>query len=135
MADAGCIGGGEDEPGRKSEIGTTDRRSCEVLADSASRRRITGRTSATGESEGGEPRAASSRLHWEGSVWLPCADGKVRRAPTDAFLLADGVSGDVLAELAETHRSALGALGNSIVPQVAFEVIRAILMADMESES
>ncbi len=45
---------------------------------------------------------------WSNSVWLPCADGKLRRAPDDTFLLADGL-----------HRSILGALGNSQVPQIA----------------
>ncbi len=53
---------------------------------------------------------------WSSSVWLPCADGKVRRAPDDSFGLVDGL-----------HRSLLGALGNSIVPQVAAEIIRAII--------
>jgi hypothetical protein len=33
------------------------------------------------------------------------------------------------------HRSILGALGNSIVPQVAFEIIKAIKEADRESNA
>jgi hypothetical protein len=56
---------------------------------------------------------------WGRSVWLPCADGKVRRAPDDSFGLVDGL-----------HRSLLGALGNSIVPHVAAEIMRAIMMTD-----
>jgi DNA (cytosine-5)-methyltransferase 1 len=52
---------------------------------------------------------------WSNLVWVSCADGKVRRAPDDSFSLVDGL-----------HRSLLGALGNSIVPQVAFEILTAI---------
>ena len=60
---------------------------------------------------------------WSRYVWTPCADGKIRRAPDDSFGLVDGL-----------HRSVLGALGNSIVPQVAEEIIRAIVMAENENE-
>jgi len=56
---------------------------------------------------------------WQNSLWLPCADGKVRRAPDDTFGVVDGL-----------HRSLLAALGNSIVPQVGYEIIRAIKEAD-----
>ena len=52
---------------------------------------------------------------WGSYAWLPCADGKVRRAPDDTFGVVDGL-----------HRSLLAGLGNSIVPQVAYEIIRAI---------
>lgn len=64
---------------------------------------------------------ASSRDHWADFVWLPCADGKVRRAPGDAIGLVDGL-----------HRSVLGALGNSVVPQVAEVLIRAMIQAEEE---
>jgi len=63
---------------------------------------------------------------WRTNVWLPCADGKIRRAPDDTFLLADGIPTELLIKLGQTHRSALAGLGNSIVPQVAYEIIRAI---------
>lgn len=53
--------------------------------------------------------------HWQNAVWVPCADGKLRRAPDDSFELVDGL-----------HRSLLSALGNSIVPQVAFQILKAI---------
>lgn len=58
---------------------------------------------------------------WANYVWVPCADGKVRRAPDNTFSLVDGL-----------HRSVLGALGNSIVPQVAARVIAAMKEADNE---
>jgi DNA (cytosine-5)-methyltransferase 1 len=58
---------------------------------------------------------------WQRFVWLPCADGKVRRAPDDAFSLVDGL-----------HRSVLAALGNSIVPQVAAELMRMIMQIETE---
>jgi len=56
---------------------------------------------------------------WGDHVWLPCADGKVRRAPDDTFGVVNGL-----------HRSVLSGLGNSIVPQVAYEIIRAIINTD-----
>jgi DNA (cytosine-5)-methyltransferase 1 len=52
---------------------------------------------------------------WNQYVWTPCADGKFRRTPDDSFGLVDGL-----------HRSVLAALGNSIVPQVAYQVIKAM---------
>lgn len=60
--------------------------------------------------------------HWADFVWLPCADGKLRRAPDDAFGLVDGL-----------HRSVLGGLGNSIVPQVAEVLIAAMIQAEDEA--
>ena len=65
-----------------------------------------------------EPFTQDGRCYtdfWGTYVWLPCADGKVRRAPDDTFGLVDGL-----------HRSLLAALGNSIVPQVAYEIIKVI---------
>jgi len=56
---------------------------------------------------------------WRDHVWLPCADGKVRRAPDHTFGVVDGL-----------HRSVLAGLGNSIVPQIAYEVIKAIINTD-----
>jgi len=61
----------------------------------------------------------ASNGHWSRFVWLPCADGKLRRAPDDSVGLVDGL-----------HRSLLGALGNSIVPQVAERIIRAMIEAE-----
>ena len=66
-----------------------------------------------------EPRIElADRGIWQNNVWMPCADGKVRRAPDDSIQLVDGL-----------HRSILGALGNSIVPQVAAQVINAIVQS------
>lgn len=59
---------------------------------------------------------------WRDYVWLPCADGKVRRAPDDSVGLVDGL-----------HKSVLAALGNSIVPQVAAEIINAMIEAETAS--
>jgi hypothetical protein len=58
---------------------------------------------------------------WDRYVWMSCADGKVRRAPDDSVSLVDGL-----------HRSVLGALGNSIVPQVAAEVIGTIVKSEAQ---
>lgn len=56
---------------------------------------------------------------WSTSVWLPCADRKIRRAPSDAVSLVDGL-----------HRSILTALGNSIVWPVAARIIAAMIEAE-----
>ena len=70
----------------------------------------------TPRQESGTSPADSGSSLWQRFVWLPCADGKVRRAPDDSFGVVDGL-----------HRSLLGALGNSIVPQVAARVIAAMV--------
>jgi site-specific DNA-cytosine methylase len=87
----------------------------------------------SGTQEAGDDTKAESASHyadrsvqddispsiWSRYAFLPCADGKVRRAPDDTFDVAYGL-----------HRSLLGALGNSIVPQVAAQIIKAMIMAD-----
>jgi len=64
---------------------------------------------------GGEGFTDNIENQWDSYLWTPCADGKLRRTPDDSFGLVDGL-----------HRSVLAALGNSIVPQVAYEIIKAI---------
>ena len=71
--------------------------------------------------------------HWKNYVWLPCADGKVRRAPDSAVELVDGRPVDIIETLAKEgwpHRSVLGALGNSIVWQVAAKIIGAMVASE-----
>lgn len=63
--------------------------------------------------------ARTRQSDWSNFVWLSCSDGKVRRAPDDTVGVVDGL-----------HRSILGALGNSIVPQVAAQVIAAMVKCD-----
>jgi DNA (cytosine-5)-methyltransferase 1 len=57
------------------------------------------------------------RSYWSDAEWLQCADGKARRAKPDIRLLVDGMAGR-----ADLWRLA----GNSIVPQLAAEVIAAL---------
>lgn len=67
---------------------------------------------------GGRPaqHAESSILaDWRKFEWIRCTDGKQRRSKPGICGLAHGVS-----------RQLLEALGNSIVPQVAYEIFRAI---------
>lgn len=58
--------------------------------------------------------------HWNNYKWIDCRDGKRRRISTEPeiFPLADGLSGRV---------ALLRGIGNSIVPQVAAEFIRAFI--------
>jgi hypothetical protein len=54
---------------------------------------------------------------WSDSEWLACADGKARRSKPGVRLLVDGMAG-------RAHLWRLA--GNSIVPQLAAEVLRAL---------
>lgn len=105
-------------PGRPLETSSDERRPvCCELADTQT-------TTGLGMSNGGKHGASTSYGRcdpdlWRDCVWLPCADGKVRRAPDDSIGLVDGL-----------HRSLLGALGNSIVPQVAARIIAAMIEAE-----
>jgi DNA (cytosine-5)-methyltransferase 1 len=69
--------------------------------------------------DGGSISEFADGDQWNRFVWLPCADGKFRRAPDDSIELVNGL-----------HRSLLAALGNSIVPQVAYKIIAAIIESD-----
>lgn len=94
------------------------------LADAASIRREELQTVGEGiaESEGKCGMRQFDGIHrdaWLNYVWVPCADGKVRRAPDDSFVLVDGL-----------HRSLLQGLGNSIVWPVAAEIIKAMIKSE-----
>ena len=92
------------------------------MADTSRAECLQGRNDKPGNKEGAHTKPTRNppyQAQWDNSLWLPCADGKVRRAPDDTFGVVDGL-----------HRSLLAGLGNSIVPQVAYEIIRAIKEAD-----
>jgi len=99
-------------------------------------------------------RSGASRKHgpeygnngaWSNFVWTPCADRKVRRSPDDSIVMAHGLPVELLEELGTEgrqtpedcapHRSLLGALGNSIVPQVATQIIKAMIDTQPQDES
>ena len=61
--------------------------------------------------------AAAGANFWSGAEWLRCADGKARRSKPGIRLLVDGMAGR-----ADLWRLA----GNSIVPQLAAEVLVAL---------
>ena len=74
---------------------------------------------------------------WSRFVWTPCADSKLRRSPALPVSLVNGLRMELPDELGtpwaarqedRPHRSLLGALGNSVVWQVAAELIRAIMV-------
>lgn len=114
VGDTECVGGGRGrEPGRR-ETGAHD----------------------------GDRRSMS----WGNYVWLPCADGKVRRAPDGSQRMAHGLPVELLeglgaearpedAEGLTPHRSLLGALGNSIVWQVAQVIIAAMIEAEATEDA
>ena len=96
-----------------------DGRNC--LADACGTERRTG-NDRPNEPRGSQPELARGSF-WDNAVWLPCADGKLRRAPDNSFGVAHGL-----------HRSILAGLGNSIVPQVACQIIKAMILTDREGE-
>jgi len=128
----------------------SDGRNC--LADTCSTERRTG-NDRPDEPRGAQPELARGGF-WDNAIWLPCADGKLRRAPDDSQRMAHGLPMELLEELAEEaqeeierlgpvfadtrltglspHRSILGALGNSIVPQVAYQIIKAMIESEEE---
>ena len=59
---------------------------------------------------------------------------KIDRIKSDIAKKELGAEGRQTPEECEVHRSILGALGNSIVPNVAFRIIQATLEAETESE-
>lgn len=101
-------------PGRNADWGP----GAECMADP---RQVSGDAGRTARSDQIESRWSCDQTErllagtWDDFVWLPCADGKVRRAPDNAFGLVDGL-----------HRSILGALGESQVPQIAYQILSAI---------
>lgn len=62
-----------------------------------------------------QTRAAEPSLKSNGDCQSNHDVRKLRRAPDDSFDLVDGL-----------HRSLLGALGNAIVPQEAYEILQAV---------
>ena len=67
---------------------------------------------------GRSARTLGGSSFWADAEWLQCADGKARRAKPGIRLLVDGMAG----------RTDLWRLaGNSIVPQIAAEVLKALL--------
>jgi DNA (cytosine-5)-methyltransferase 1 len=88
----------------------------ELDRDHAVRPEAHGELGARGEVRGLEHSDGA----WSDSVWLPCADGKARRAQSGIHPLAHGVPGRV---------GLLRGYGNAIVPQVAAEFIKAFLEA------
>jgi site-specific DNA-cytosine methylase len=135
LAYTGRERGGQDESWRRENRRAIDRRSTPLdMADSTepgregrdSKRAPNGRSPERAEGELADapeqhwPVAGREALErgwcaWQNSVWMPCADGKLRRAPDDSFDVVNGL-----------HRSILSALGNSIVPQVAYQILKAI---------
>ena len=73
------------------------------------------------QTEGADQRISSQAGSWDDARWIECADGKARRVPQSSiFPLASGVSRRV---------AKLRAIGNSIVPPLAAEFVRAYMEA------
>lgn len=124
---------GDGSSGRKQIRRNADNGSCENIMGYPECEHEQQRTVQAG-GQGRAYRGIDRPISWDQYAWVPCADGKVRRAPYCLECVADGVRPCVFGSLAETHRSLLGALGDSIVPQVAHQVIKAIVLADSRGD-
>jgi DNA (cytosine-5)-methyltransferase 1 len=74
-----------------------------------------------GRSLAGRPASSADGRNgtfWSDSEWILCHDGKARRAKSDVRLLVDGFRGRVVA---------WRGVGNAIVPQIAAEVLKALM--------
>lgn len=117
MAHGQRSGRRSDEQGGRPQGRDVDGRDCQKDMENPERRER--QTRAISIPATGRPQRELTRSNdWSEYVWVSCADGKLRRAPDDSFSLVDGL-----------HRSILAALGDSINPYVAYEVIKAIRKA------
>lgn len=105
------------------------------LADAGGERCRARRAEPAGQQRQGEVAEPS----WSNYVWTACADSKLRRSPAVPQQLANGLRLGVSEALGtpwaaeakdRPHRSLLGALGNSIVPQVAQVIIQAMIQSE-----
>ena len=106
------------------------------LGDASRREDDNGRPCDVGGAPGAGQRSYAAAWNdgvWDGTGHVRCADPRrgsvVRRAPRGAVVLVDGVPTSLASALAEAgppHRSLIAALGNSIVPEVAYRILAAI---------
>lgn len=98
------------------------------LVNASRQRRGEGRTEpgfrggrATVAGTSGTDRDTGRDDPWGEAVWVECADGKLRRTQPGLGLLAHGISERV---------ARLRALGNAVVPQVAAQILGAIIASE-----
>ena len=152
VADLRCEPGGENQPergqdqrasGRRDRAGDVadcDRNGCRAGGRKGgvsvpSNQIDLGRAGFGGESD------------WSRYVWVPCENGKIRRAPDGSFSMVHGLPVELLEALGEEeaeiehdkdgypsggipHTSIIEALGNSICWPVAAEILKAIAQVE-----
>lgn len=138
MANPGCVGSRKDQPEREPQRRDAD---WWISAPDMAHASSTGLEVAASQSSNHQPEQSAIErggvCGWQDYIWMPCADAKLRRAPSDAFGLVDGLPVELFEALAEgeeaqPHRSLIAALGNSIVWRVADEIIRVIAQVEDE---
>jgi len=118
---------------------------CRRLADASRSGELrTERLASEQDSDGQDDGVCHGGNAWSRYVWTPCADSKLRRSPDVPIELADGVRVELPNELGtpwatrqedRPHKSILGAIGNSIVPQIACVIIRAMIQSETNDPS
>lgn len=133
-------GGSVAQAGGDCRVANTDDRKREGEPDGEGcqhDRQATGRQQSDGfitASSGG----GGDRDPWAGAVWIDCADGKARRIEPGLEPLVDGLPRGVVPSsdpgapgyaenTAEARKMRLAGYGNAIVPQVAAEVVGALM--------
>ena len=122
VADADCRGRDRRAQGPLGSAGRRDaaERADGKLGHSDATGLALGRSERSERSDDGAQRPSAQRANgsfWSDAEWLRCADGKARRSKPGVRLLVDGLVGR-----ADLWRLA----GNSIVPQIAAEVLIAL---------
>ena len=132
LADSESIGRGREQPQRRSEGRTADGRpdANGTMVDAAGERWRQGGSATTVLGRRATVASADLRQRngswWSDGEWLTCHDGKARRAKPSIPMLVDGMAG---------RASVWRLAGNSIVPQLAAEVLAAILDAETSTEA
>lgn len=148
VAEAGCggdvghpngisSGQGHSHAGRSSnrsgegEVTGLERSSDGNVADADAAER---RADVAGRHDAGGPRAgwtevagdAEQRSAWDRAAWIICHDGKARRVEPSIPLLVDGLP-ERMDGTRASRQEAIKGFGNAIVPQVAAEILIAMM--------
>jgi DNA (cytosine-5)-methyltransferase 1 len=146
VADPGCVQGRQEQPERQPDRRAADGRHCAGNPADASSKGCASRQHVKSREHSGASKGARGLREWSRYVWVPCENGKIRRAPDDTFGMDHGLPVELFEELAAEHEEAaqslydkdgyrlngvphssiIEALGNAICWPVAAEILKGI---------